>query len=237
MSDLDEVLKKEYRANIDKKVTYYIIEYYVRVFFMQRFVLLPLANKTNVTPNQVTIFGSFMAFLSLLSLFLGNHILSFVCFFAYHFCDYIDGMLARYKKMSTKFGHYLDGITDMTTFNLIFVAAYFGYEGVNIYLVLFVIFAINIHAIVATQYIVPKLRTLNSIRRFGIKKWFFDRGFLLGVDASLLGAMILLMLYTAYFNIFMLLLGCMYIFDMFYRLHELKINIIINEFQKENNEQ
>lgn len=232
MSDLDEVLKKEYRANIDKKVTYYLTEYLYRVLIIQKFILIPLATKTKITPNQITIAGFFVVLLSFLSIYFQYHALAGFLYITYNLLDHIDGMLARYKKMFSKLGHQLDTFVDELAFNFVFVMIYFSYD-ISIYCVIFVILMLNIYALVTAKYIVPKLKTLSDIRRFGIKKWFFDRGFILGIDASLYGILVGLMLFSGKFEFFMIFIGLIYLFDMLYRLHELKINLVIQEIENE----
>lgn len=234
MSDLDEVLKKEYRANIDKKVTYYLTEYLFRVLVIQKFILIPLATKTKITPNQVTIFGFLLVLLSFVCICLQFNVLAGIFYFLYFISDLLDGMLARYKNAFSKLGHFLDGLVDRIAFNFVYIVLYFSHDDISLYCVIFIILIFNIHCLTATYYIVPKLKTLKEIRRFGIKKWFFDRGFILGVDASLYDILVSLMLISCRFEFFMIFIGLIYLFDLLYRLHELKINLIIQEIKSEN---
>ena len=67
--------------------------------------------------------------------------------------------------------------------------------------------------------------TLKTIHRFGIKKWFLERGFILGIDASLLAILISVMLFTAKVEFFCYLIGGIYIFEFIHRSIELYINI------------
>lgn len=228
--ELDEKLVKENR--IDKKISYYLTEYIYRVLIIQRYILIPLASKTNITPNQVTLFSLMLSLLSFVCIYFDCLGLASFLYILYSFCDHIDGMLARYKKLSSKFGKYLDVFVDNIAFNFVFIIVYISFD-VSIYYVVFVIVMMNLHGIVATYYIVPKLKTLKNIQRFGIKKWFFDRGFILGIDASLLGILITIMLFSGSFAFFMLFIGCVFLFDMLYRLHELKINLVIQEIENE----
>jgi hypothetical protein len=39
-----------------------------------------------------------------------------------------------------------------------------------------------LYGIIATYYIVPRLRKLKVINRTGIKKYFMDRGYIIGMD-------------------------------------------------------
>lgn len=87
---------------------------------------------TNITPNDLTlacmfiaVIGSvFMAFPNVWSLVLG-----FFLFHSYIVLDSSDGEIARYRKMTSKLGHYLDGIQHIAIYSSIYIAA-----GVNIYL-------------------------------------------------------------------------------------------------------
>ncbi|ECL2930137.1 hypothetical protein FSR86_08420, partial [Campylobacter jejuni] len=59
--NLDEKLKKNER--LENKRSYYISEYIIRVLIIQKFILLPLVQRTNIKPNQVTITAGFFALL------------------------------------------------------------------------------------------------------------------------------------------------------------------------------
>ncbi|MBZ7954638.1 CDP-alcohol phosphatidyltransferase family protein [Campylobacter sp. W0018] len=224
--DLDEKLKKNER--LENKRSYYISEYIIRVLIIQKFILLPLAKKTNIKPNQVTITAGIFAFLSLIALYHHYAILAGILYFVYHFLDNIDGMLARYKNLSSKLGHLLDNTVDILSFNGAFIVVYLAYQ-ISIFPILFVIFAMNLHAIICSRIIVKKLRTLKTIKRYGIKKFFLDRGFILGIDATLLCTLIILSFMSECFSFFFYLIGLIYLFDLFYRSVELYRNL------KENN--
>ncbi|TKX34361.1 CDP-alcohol phosphatidyltransferase family protein [Campylobacter taeniopygiae] len=224
--NLDEKLKKNER--LESKRSYYITEYIYRVLIIQKFILLPLAEKTNIKPNQVTITAGIFAFLSLVMLFNHYAILAGILYLIYDFLDHVDGMLARYKNLSSKLGHYLDLFVDTLAFNGAFIVVYLTYE-ISIYPVIFVLFAMNLHSLICPFVIVKKLKTLKNIKRFGIKKFFLDRGFILGIDASLLSILISVSFISEYFTFFFYLIGLIYLFDLFYRSVELYRNL------KENN--
>ncbi|MBZ7936504.1 CDP-alcohol phosphatidyltransferase family protein [Campylobacter sp. B0100352/1] len=224
--DLDEKLKKNER--LENKRSYYISEYIIRVLIIQKFILLPLAEKTNIKPNQVTITAGIFAFLSLVALYNHYAILAGILYLIYHFLDNIDGMLARYKNLSSKLGHLLDNIVDILSFNGAFIVAYLAYQ-VSIFSIFFVIFAMNLHAVICSQIIVKKLRTLKTVKRYGVKKFFLDRGFILGIDPTLLSILIILSFITECFTFFFYLIGLIYLFDLLYRSIELYRNLKEND--------
>ncbi|EGF1230149.1 CDP-alcohol phosphatidyltransferase family protein [Campylobacter jejuni] len=224
--DLDEKLKKNER--LENKRSYYISEYIIRVLIIQKFILLLLVQRTNIKPNQVTITAGVFALLSLIALYNHYAILAGILYFVYHFLDNIDGMLARYKNLSSKLGHFLDNIVDILAFNGAFIVAYLAYQ-IPIFPIIFVIIMMNFHALVCSQIIVKKLRTLKTIKRYGIKKFFLDRGFILGIDATLLCTLIILSFMSECFTFFFYLIGLIYLFDVLYRSIELYRNL------KENN--
>ena len=98
----------------------------------------------------------------------------------YLFLDILDGNLARYKNMKSALGAKLDSINDKTFYTLLFV--FIGYKTVPLSLIFGVVLLINLYGIIATYYIVPRLRKLTRVERRGLKKYFMDRGFIIGMD-------------------------------------------------------
>ena len=87
----------------------------------------------------------------------------------------------------------------------------------------------NIYNCITTFYILNQLRKLKSIKRFGLKKWFLDRGFLLGIDASLLAILISAGIMLGAFELMCYVVGGIFLFDLCYRLIELYANIKIQK--------
>ena len=72
--------------------------------------------KMNVTPNQVTVLRLLLliplsTYLFTLNNYFGN-IIALVLFHLFILLDYVDGKIARIRKMSTKIGEILDIIVD-----------------------------------------------------------------------------------------------------------------------------
>lgn len=218
--DLDEKLKKAQRL---EKKSYYISEYLFRVLIIQKFILLPLA-KTPITPNFITILSAIFAVLSFYFIYLGHFICAGLLFLVYSLLDHIDGMLARYKNLSSKIGKLLDASVDNLTFNGIFIFLFFC-DLISLQACIFALVSMNIYNCITTFYILNQLRKLKSIKRFGLKKWFLDRGFLLGIDASLLAILISAGIMLGAFELMCYVVGGIFLFDLCYRLIELYANI------------
>lgn len=218
--DLDEKLKKEQRL---ENKSYYITEYLFRVLIIQKFILLPLA-KTPITPNTITILSAVFAALSFYLVYLGHFVSAGLLFLVYSLLDHIDGMLARYKNLSSKLGKFLDVSVDNLTFNGIFILLFIC-DLASLQSCVFALLIMNIYSCVTTFYILKQLRKLKSIKRFGLKKWLLDRGFLLGIDASLLAILISAGIMLGAFNFMCYLIGGIFLFDLCYRLIELYTNI------------
>ncbi|MBI2085176.1 MAG: CDP-alcohol phosphatidyltransferase family protein [Candidatus Aenigmarchaeota archaeon] len=72
-----------------------------------------LFSKIPITPNQWTLLSLIFGGAGfLLASIYGNLIASLVLFFLAFFFDYVDGAVARYSKLETKKGAYIDGISD-----------------------------------------------------------------------------------------------------------------------------
>ena len=216
--------KGQYKRN-DKSM--HIAEYFYTVKIVEP--ILPILSKTFVTPNMVTIFNSFFSFLIFYLAYQKEFFIVAICIQLYLFLDILDGNLARRKNMKTKLGARLDTINDRVFYTLIFV--FIGYKIVDAYMIALVIILINLYAIVATFYIVPRLRKLNVIKRRGIKKFFMDRGFIIGMDLGTIDIMtsILLIFKEIRLLYFLLIIGL--ILDIALRLVELKFNQGLKENQ------
>lgn len=221
---LDEKLKKSDRLEV--KPTYYITEYIWRVLIVQKFILLPLA-KTNITPNQVTIFGGFCIIGSFILLYLGHNVLSGILFLIYSISDHTDGTLSRLKNQSTKLGYFLDYTCDyIAWFGLIILASYL--YNVSIFCTLFIISTLLFHQQFCKHFIHKRLKKLNKIYRFGLKKYLLERGILLGIDASLLAIVLSIAIFSLKFELCFYALGMIYLIDLIYRSTELYYNIKLN---------
>ena len=218
--DLDEKLKKSQRLEAK---SYYITEYIFRVLIVQKIILIPLS-KTPITPNFITICSSLCAMYSFYCIYSDSFVLAGLFYILYSLLDHTDGILARYKNLYSKFGKFLDDVLDILAFNGVFILLC-ALKLISLQTCIFVLLAMNIHNYTASLYILKKLKQLKQIKRFGLKKWFLDRGFLLGIDASLLGILISLGLMFEIFELICYIIGGIYIFDLLYRLYELWRNL------------
>ena len=90
------------------------------VFYIYRplgFFFSALILNTQIKPNQVTVFKYFIALISLSILLASdlNDVNFLIGFLLYFFCDildYVDGSLARAKKLTSKFGRIIDTVSD-----------------------------------------------------------------------------------------------------------------------------
>ncbi|KGK86061.1 CDP-alcohol phosphatidyltransferase family protein [Clostridium sp. HMP27] len=200
-------------------------------FYTYRLVnpLLPYISKTGITPNMITIFNMIFSIFIFYMAYKSNNIVVGISIQIYLFLDILDGNLARYRNLKSSIGAKLDYFSDLIFYNLVFV--FIGINKVQWWYILSVIIVINLYGIIATYYIVPGLRKLKVIKRNSIKKYFMDRGYIIGMDLGTIDIIstILIMLNKIKFLFIILILGI--IFDIFCRIVELKYN----ERLKENN--
>lgn len=209
--------EKQYKR---KDKTMHVAEYFYTVKVVEP--ILPILSRTFLTPNIVTIFNSFFA---LFIFYLAYQQMFFsvaICIQIYLFLDILDGNLARYKDMKSKLGAKLDSINDRVFYTLIFV--FVGYKNVPIYLIALVILLINLYAIIATYYIVPRLRKLKVIERRGIKKFFMEKGFIIGMDLGTIDILTSIFLIFNKIQLLYIVLALGLIGDIALRLAELKRN-------------
>lgn len=217
MEEVNLMRKEQYKRN-DK--TMHIAEYFYTVKIVNP--ILPILSKTFLTPNMVTIFNSFFA---LFVFYLAYHDKFFavaICMQVYLFFDILDGNLARYKNMKSKLGARLDSINDKIFYTLIFV--FIGFKNVSIYLIVLVALLINLYGIIATYYIGPRLRELNIIKRKGLKKFFMDKGFIIGMDLGTIDILTSIFLLFNRIKLLYIVLTMGLLLDIILRVLELKYN-------------
>lgn len=207
--------------------SYYPTEYLFRVLIIQRHILAPLA-KTSITPNQITYISIALGIFSYIAVYYECLILAGCFYILCNFTDHIDGMFARYINSSSEFGKKLDMYGDAFATNFIFIIYAISYPQ-SLLPCFLVLVAMNTHSLVCPLYIVKNIKKITAnggvFKRFGLKKWFLDRGFLLGVDASFLGIVVSLGLIFNIFELACYILAFAYSFDMLYRINELKRNL------------
>ncbi|MEV0617346.1 CDP-alcohol phosphatidyltransferase family protein [Nonomuraea sp. NPDC050404] len=75
-------------------------------------VALPVANRTRMTPNELTVFSLVLGTVSA-ACFMANQLIAGACFFYLSFMiDCVDGKIARLKGTGTPFGLWLDYVGD-----------------------------------------------------------------------------------------------------------------------------
>ena len=205
---------KQYKR---KDRTMHIAEYFYTTKIVEP--LLPIISKTPITPNMVTIFNSFIAMFIFYLAYNQKYIGVAILIQIYLFLDILDGNLARYKNMKSDLGAKLDNINDRIFYTLIFV--FIGIGEVPLYLIISVIFLINLYAILATFYIVPRLKKLETVERRGLKKYFMNRGFIIGMDLGTVDILTTIFLLLDKINILYMILIVGFVLDIIMRLTEL----------------
>ena len=205
---------KQYKR---KDRTMHIAEYFYTTKIVEP--LLPIISKTPITPNMVTILNSFLALFIFYLAYNQKYIGVAILIQVYLFLDILDGNLARYKNMKSDLGAKLDNINDRVFYTLIFV--FIGIGEVSLYLIISMVFLINLYAILATFYIVPRLKQLETVERRGLKKYFMNRGFIIGMDLGTVDILTTIFLLLDKINILYMILIVGFVLDIIMRLTEL----------------
>ena len=185
--------------------------------------LLPYIGRTFVTPNMVTSLNIIFSFVMFYLAYREHYILFALGIQFYLFLDILDGNLARYKNMRSKLGATLDTICDNLFYNGMLIAI--GINRVSWFYILTSVFLVNVYGWIATYYIVPRLRKLKTINRSGIKKYFMDRGYIIGMDLGTLDIIItLFLLFGHKLKLMFIVISIGYILDIIFRIAELKKN-------------
>jgi len=200
-----------------KDKTYYFVEGFYTKKIVER--ILPHISKTFITPNMVTILNSIFGIFAFWLAYRNQYIAVAVFMQVYLFLDILDGNLARYKDMKSDFGAKLDNINDRFFYTLIFV--FIGIHELPWKLILILALSINFYAVITTFYIVPRLRKLDNIRRRKVKGYFMNRGYILGMDLSMMDLLTTLFLIVGQVRLLFIILIISWDLDLIMRLSEL----------------
>jgi phosphatidylglycerophosphate synthase len=185
-----------------------------------------LAN-TFITPNMITILNLFLGLVSIILLLMNINLPVALLVQIYLLFDILDGNLARYAGKTSKFGAKLDNFCDRLCYNGFIFAA--GYNRVITEVLIIALLLHNLHGIVATFYILPRIRKLKKVKRFGLKKVLMTKGIILGMDLSTLDFLLSVCIIINKLDIFVIVILVAYLVDILYRLVELRINMAIEK--------
>ena len=198
-----------------------------RIYSWLAIPCVKMISKTKITPNNITVINFFVGILNISLLFNKIYMPVALGIQIVYFLDVIDGSLARYTGNITKFGAKLDNISDRIFYNGILLAL--GFNNTNLGLITVAIIIFNLHAIIATFYILPKIKKLGGLKRFGIKKIFWNKGIILGMDLSFFNFLVTLSIITNKISQVYYLIIILYIIDIVYRFIELRLNLRIKK--------
>lgn len=194
---------------------------------------LPRISQLGITPNQVTFLNIANALAIALCLTQQLWLISAALIQLYLILDILDGNLARYAKLSSRFGQILDQIADRLFYTVGFLVLGYCVGNSISWLVTYAI-TINAYAAITTFYILPRLRALKKINRWGLKKKLMDRKIILGMDLSTQDLIASLLLLTPWKPQIIPLISGLYLCDLLYRLWELRRNERLNEIRQAN---
>ena len=89
--------------------------------------------KLKISPNQLTLFGLSLAFVSSLLLSQSYDLLALLFWWLSRLFDGLDGLLARSTNKSSAFGAYLDITSDMTAYSSMILAFFSRYPGLGVF--------------------------------------------------------------------------------------------------------
>lgn len=199
----------------------HIAEHIHTVYLVQP--LLPIISKTFITPNMITIGNILYSILLYYWAYHNHFLLVAIGIQLYLFLDILDGNLARYAQLQSKLGAWLDNTYDRIFYTLFFI--FLGIHNVDYILIFILVIFINLYGWIATYYIVPRLKKLSEIKRRPLKKWFMERGFIVGMDVGTLLILTTLFLLFEQVHLLFIVLIIGIMLDIFARLTELWQNM------------
>ena len=179
LNDIIKKYRRQYKIDLKKWLPnpYYILKYKYICEISSFFSYLIL--KTNITPNFITLFNLFLGVVAFI-IFAGDihqlKILGLIIFFSKQILDNVDGIIARKKKITSKFGAHLDEICGHVYyfsifFSLTFHSYYLSNNNQNILFIGFVALMLDL----INSNFSKKLKKIkkNYINYFLIKFYLF----------------------------------------------------------------
>jgi len=185
--------------------------------------LLPGLARTRITPNQITLANYLNGTLILGLIAFRHYVPAAVLIQFYLFLDILDGNLARYTHRTSRLGQVLDHLGDRLFYNSVMIVIGIT-TGSGWPWILFFLVAHNLHALLATRYIVPRIRQTPRFRRYAHKQWLMDRGYILGMDLSSQDLIMSALLVTPWRIAIVPLAGGLYLVDLIFRILEVARN-------------
>lgn len=125
-------------------------------------IIVKKISKTDITPNQITIFRGIINAISLFLFAVGNYlslIIAFVLFQIFELLDHVDGDLARYKNMCSETGKHLEQIIDTfgsNTSNLFGLCVAIGvYKHTNDFMIFYIYIAVALGRLLWLEFRQP----------------------------------------------------------------------------------
>ncbi len=143
-------------SKLEKPKTYIKGETFIHTIFrsFSHKIVTEILWNTNVTPNQVTLFRTFLfvlSYLFFLQLGVGSFLVGFFIFQFAELLDSVDGDLARYKRMQSKTGVWLEIFFDAlltpvwSLFGLIYAYIFYKIDGNWIYFILWGLIGLSVN--------------------------------------------------------------------------------------------
>jgi len=139
-------------------------------------ILVYYSKKLNVSPNALSLLNLFISIICLFFIYTNNFLLAFVLFWIRAILDCSDGALARYADQTSKFGALLDKAIDFPFYISFWLLI--ALKLPNIYYSIYLLSSAFLYLLLVEYYIEPRLLKLD--KRAPVKKYFIDRGYILG---------------------------------------------------------
>lgn len=190
-----------------------IVKYtdWLSYYFYQPFAyfILRLIKNTKITPNKVTLLSLVVGIFSALLLIFDNKISSLIFLNLSFVLDCLDGQLARYKKLFSSFGMFLDNVSDRIVESLFIFSIAYQYNAFEKILIIFIIYSLYIYMsdmIIYANYSYSRLSIKEKILFLPI--YFLNRSFV-----------ILILSISVFYFYFIYILGILGLYGIIFRFY------------------
>lgn len=182
------------------------------------FRLVYLANKLRIHPNYLSLLCALFSVLCLYYFYMEHFLAAFILFYIRTIFDYADGALARYSSKLSKSGGILDRLIDEIFYLTLWI--FIALKTESIVLGIYFMISVLLYRLIVDLFIWPRLDLLK--KRSTIKKYFMDRGIIIGCGVATVLEFWVLFIFSIKVSKYLLIIPILLCnLDLLYRTYEI----------------
>lgn len=172
------------------------------------YMVLKIIKNTTITPNQITFFSLILGVCGALFIFYDTKIALVLLNMSFVF-DCLDGQMARYKKIFSVFGMFLDNVSDRIVESFYIVSISYYYHTTSYSIVVLALYFLYIYMSDMVIYSNVKYKPMNLNEKLIFSPiYFLNRSFV-----------VVLLSISIFYPLVIILLGILSIFGIIFRIY------------------